>query len=342
MVFGSKRGSAPAAANDGDEPDFMLPVEDDEADMLAARANKDRRAAADRRNKGADRRASTGRRGSEYAPARQDAPRLHAAEDSKRGPLLLAGALLIVIVFAVVVWNAYRDGLQGEDVEVTPELSTGGYFKTPPRVVADAPVASDGAVEAAPETLDGGNLPADAADEQRVAPTPVAPGASKVMATPPAPLKDPVTAAASPVQAAAAKPIAAAPVAATPTPKPVEPAPVAKPAPAKVTPPKVEAALAPAATPAPAGAYKPAFSGGNHVVQIAASTSQDAATAEWNKLSKAYPDMLAGGERLIVEADVNGKTVYRVRVGSFGSKADAAAFCAAFKAKGGNCFPAVK
>jgi hypothetical protein len=39
---------------------------------------------------------------------------------------------------------------------------------------------------------------------------------------------------------------------------------------------------------------------------------------------------------------VNGKTVYRLRVGSFASKEDAAAFCSAFKAKGGNCYPAAK
>jgi len=40
------------------------------------------------------------------------------SDDGKRGPLLLVGALLIVVVFAVVVWNAYRDGLQGDEVEV--------------------------------------------------------------------------------------------------------------------------------------------------------------------------------------------------------------------------------
>ena len=50
------------------------------------------------------------------------------SDDGKRGPLLLVGALLIVVVFAVVVWNAYRDGLQGDEVEVAPELSTAGAF----------------------------------------------------------------------------------------------------------------------------------------------------------------------------------------------------------------------
>ncbi|MEQ1784337.1 MAG: SPOR domain-containing protein, partial [Hyphomonadaceae bacterium] len=60
------------------------------------------------------------------------------------------------------------------------------------------------------------------------------------------------------------------------------------------------------------------------------------------KLLKANPELLTGGEKFIQQADVNGKTVYRLRVGSFASKADAATFCAAFKAKGGNCYPALK
>ena len=89
--------------------------------------------------------------------------------------------------------------------------------------------------------------------------------------------------------------------------------------------------------------YKPAFAAyGDHVVQIAATSTEGAALAEWDKLSKAYPELLSGGQKFIQQADVSGKTVYRVRVGSFGSKADASQFCAAFKAKGGNCYPAVK
>jgi len=241
----------------------------------------------------------------------------------RRGPLLLVGALLIVAVFGFVVWNAYRDGLAGEETGEAPELSTAGAFKTPPRAAPEVTVIAEDAEPAPGEVLDGAAAPAEAVDEVRpvlpaakpveAAPAPApSPVPSKVMAPPPQPLKQPAPAVAPPAQQAAPKP-----------------------APATV-------AAAPTAVQAP-GAYKPAFSAyGDHVVQIAATSSEGAALAEWNKLTKAYPDLLTGGEKFIQQADVNGKTVYRVRVGSFASKADASQFCAAFKAKGGNCYPAVK
>jgi len=57
---------------------------------------------------------------------------------------------------------------------------------------------------------------------------------------------------------------------------------------------------------------------------------------------KALPEFFAAAERVVVQADVNGKTVYRLRAGAFASKGDADAFCNAYKAKGGNCFPAAR
>jgi hypothetical protein len=144
------------------------------------------------------------------------------------------------------------------------------------------------------------------------------------MAPPPAPLKSPAPAAA--LTPPAAKP--EAPKVELPRPAPAKPV-AAVPAPAPV-----------ATTPS---AYRPAFAAyGDHVVQIAATSSSASADAEFARMSKAWPDLLSGAERFVQVADVNGKTVYRLRVGSFPSKADAAAFCTAFKARGGNCYPAVK
>ena len=337
MVFGAKQRAYPPAANDARDPDFLPHVDEEEADLLVSRANADRRkGGVDRRVPMPDRRKSpNGRRAAEYAPLRDGGSGSRGSDESKRGPMLLVGALVIVAVFGFVVWNAYRDGLAGEETAEAPELSTAGAFKTPPRVLPEAPVAGE-PIEAEPaaEELDGATLPVEAADEIRpvltpvLTPVPVAtkpveatPPPSKVMAPPPAPLKQPApapAAAAPPVQQAAAKPVVAPP----------------PPAPVKT------AAATPAAS---TGGYKPAFAAyGDHVVQIAATQSEGAALAEWNKLSKAYPELLSGGQKFIVEADSNGKTVYRVRVGSFGSKADASQFCAAFKAKGGQCYPAVK
>jgi outer membrane biosynthesis protein TonB len=329
MIFGAKR-KPPVAANDRAAPDFLAPVDQEEADILASRADLDRRKSSDRRGQAA------GRRASEYAPLR-DGPRPPRQGDSKRGPLLLGGALLIVAVFGVVVWTAYSDGLASDEVEVTPELNTAGAFKTPPRMVEAAPAAVS-PDEAVPEpgnalSLDGGATDS-LAEERPETPAPadavVAPPPSKVMAPPPAPLKSP-----APVAAAVAPP-----------PARVEPAKgqppqvqVTKPAP----PNPVASALAPAPLAAGPTAYRPAFAAyGDHVVQIAATSSTASADAEWARMSKTWPDLLSGAERFVQQADVNGKTVYRLRVGSFASKADAAAFCTVFKAKGGNCYPAVK
>ena len=195
-------------------------------------------------------------------------------------------------------------------------------------------------VDAVSDTpLDGGPSAIEASDEQRpisltpakpVEPAAATPAPSKFTATPPPALKPPVTA---PVKAPAkASVTATVPSAQQPAAKPA--AVIAKPAPAVATPTP--------AKPAPVVSASGFASYGDHVVQIAATSSEATANSEWAKMLKAYPDMLTGGEKFIQQADVNGKTVYRLRVGSFASKADAATFCAAFKAKGGNCYPALK
>ncbi len=325
LVFGGKR----KPANDSYEPDFLPPMDND-ADMLVARANSDRRNGGQERRTAPvpDRRNTTGRRASEYAPLRDEGTGRASSEEGKRGPLLLVGALLIVLVFAVVVWNAYRDGLQGDEVELAPELSTAGSFKTPPRTLEPAPIVT----EPTETALDGGASPIEARDEQRPIPlTPAkpveqaaaTPPASKFTAPAPTALKQPLqVVTVLPPQPPAAKPAAVVP-------KPVVVA-AATPAPAK-----------PAPTPQTIGA--PSFASyGDHVVQIAATSSEATANSEWTKLLKAFPELLTGGEKSIQQADVSGKIFYRLRVGSFASKADAATFCAAFKAKGGNCYPALK
>ena len=66
------------------------------------------------------------------------------------------------------------------------------------------------------------------------------------------------------------------------------------------------------------------------------------AKAEWSRRAKSSPELFSTAESFIVQADVNGRTVYRVRAGSFATTADADAFCNAYKAKGGQCFRVAK
>ena len=56
-----------------------------------------------------------------------------------------------------------------------------------------------------------------------------------------------------------------------------------------------------------------------------------------SKLNEKYASALGGAAIGVHKADVNGDTIYRVRVTGL-SKADAAALCARIKGDGGQCF----
>ena len=347
IVFGSKKKPIMPPANDREDYPDPMDMDVDEAGFLVDRSTKDRRGGGERRAK-ADRRRTEARRTADYVPLRENGAPYRGGDASGRGPILLVGALVIVAVFGVVVWNAYREGVRTDDPEATPQLATSGSFKTPPRDVT--PTAAAAAPADVLEQLEGGPAPvADTPPEVRPepvvvapvqaavapAPAPTTPAPSKFTAPPPAPLKQPVTVAAAPAPTVAAAP-------AKPSldiPKPTAAPPATAPAPTVV-------AAAPVAAPvaaAPAGAFKPAFSaGGKWLVQVAAPSTEAGASAEWDKRVKALPEFFAAAERVVVQADVNGKTVYRLRAGAFASKADADAFCSAYKAKGGNCFPATR
>ncbi|MBK8840639.1 MAG: SPOR domain-containing protein [Hyphomonadaceae bacterium] len=340
VIFGSKKKPIMPPANDRDQdyPDPM-DMDVDEAGFLVERSTKERRGPSGDRRAKADRRKQDTRRQADYKPLREGPVAHRGGDPGSRGPILLVGALVIVAVFGGVVWNAYREGVRTDAVEEAPQLAASGAFKTPPREVA--PPVADSEPARILEQLEGGPSPvADTPPEVRaepkiVAPPPVqaaavaqAPPPSKFTAPPPAPLKQPAAAPAPQVVASkpAASAVSTATVASVPT--------------ASVDLPKPTAA---ATAPAPVAAFKPAFSpGGSWLVQVAAPSSEAGAMSEWEKRVKSLPEFFSAAERLIVQADVNGKLVYRLRAGAFASKADADAFCSAYKAKGGNCFPAVR
>ena len=77
---------------------------------------------------------------------------------------------------------------------------------------------------------------------------------------------------------------------------------------------------------------------GNHLVQIAALRSQDAANAAWIGAIGAYPNIYAGAEKRVQRADLGAKGVfYRLRVGAFAERTEASAFCSALKERGETC-----
>jgi Flp pilus assembly protein TadD len=114
----------------------------------------------------------------------------------------------------------------------------------------------------------------------------------------------------------------------------------AAPPPAPRAPAKMASAAAPASDPpaAVAAAGPPAANvPGAYQVQLGALASQPDAALAWNRVSSAMPALFADKSPQIEPASVNGKTFYRLRTGSFASKAAAQKFCGAVSATGNPC-----
>ena len=369
MVFG--RAGSERAASEPDAPARAPrraePMPDDDAPpehLFTERAPRERRKASPRRK-------------TEYVPLPSEAGN-RGAEASKRGPLILVVTLVVIGVFGAVVWNAKSSGLRAPDGGPTPELASAGPFKSRPAADASKPTDIDASVFERVATSRNPAEPATTPEvrpeavAEVVAPAKTAPQAQpKVEAITPAPAKlESPRPASVKTDATAGLPIKLAPAptdrsvvetsVAPPKPAPrvsVSPAPIVKPAklveppskPVATAPTRLAATTdatvpaAPALDGASAGAFHPAFTAtGGYVVQLAAPSTEAAAQAEWARRAKAAPGLLGAAEKLVIQADVNGKTVYRLRAGSFATSSDADAFCAAIKASGGACFTAKK
>ena len=122
------------------------------------------------------------------------------------------------------------------------------------------------------------------------------------------------------------------PQAAVPPPAPALPALPAAP-PAAVV-------LQPAPLPAPAPTatrQAPAPAAGGTLVQLAAVDSEGAAQTEWQRLAKRMPGLLGDRQPVVQKAERDGRALWRLRTGGFMDIAEATAFCARVRAKGGAC-----
>ena len=144
---------------------------------------------------------------------------------------------------------------------------------------------------------------------------------------------------------------------AVPTTKPPVPMPVEKPAPAKLetvevkeTPvaTKVTAVAAPKPAPKPPeskpavkAAPAPVASSGNYKIQLGALGSEAEARSLWSKITAKNGDVVKGSP-LIVKAEVNGKTYYRLRASGFATADAAKKACATLTGRGQACIPAGK
>jgi hypothetical protein len=131
------------------------------------------------------------------------------------------------------------------------------------------------------------------------------------------------------------------PVASTPVVAPSTPAPKPDPAAATPTssssPQKNVASAQPVSIAPPAAASETATSGG-FAVQLGLANSESGAETAFAQFQRKYPD-LEGMQSLIRKAEVNGNTIYRVRVGPM-SREDASSLCSKLQGQGGQCFVA--
>jgi cell division protein FtsN len=251
--------------------------------------------------------------------------------EGSRLPLLIVLALLVLAMFAGVVWLAYTQGVargRGETPvltaangpeRVTPQEPGGTNVPYQGFKIYEQPAPPDDAAEAPPAS----NAPAaqaPAAEAPKPAPSVAAP-------PPAAPKPAPATQSAPPKSVASLIQQSQ-----TPPMRPTVPATPTGPAtgaPRSIVP----AAPAPAA-PAP----KPAASGGV-ALQIGAFKTRAEADAAWRAYSGKHAALLKGYGPDIQEADLGDKgTWYRLRIAGFGDREMAMALCDRLKADGGGCF----
>lgn len=117
-----------------------------------------------------------------------------------------------------------------------------------------------------------------------------------------------------------------------PQPTPSQPAPTAEP----VASPALPTVAQPPLIQAQAARQAPSPVTGT-LVQLAAVGSEEVAQSEWQRLAKRMPDLLGDRRPVVQRFDRDGRTVWRVRIGGFADTADATAFCARVRMKGGAC-----
>ena len=279
--------------------------------------------------------------------------------EGSRLPLLIVLALLVLAMFAGVVWLAYTQGVQRGRTETPVLTAENGPARVAPQdpggvqqpykgfKIYEQPAPPD-------EDVDTGATPVVAAPPPVVKPAPVA----ATPAAPPKPLS-----AAGPTPSIAAKVATPAPkvAAATPAPAPIKPTSLAaKPVQAQVVaknalPPVASAPAGPAtaaprslalvpgkpaaaisASPSATPASVPAI--GAFVLQIGAYKSQAEADGAWSAYKAKHAALLSGASDNVEQADLGDKgTWYRLRIVGFPSKDVASAMCDRLKADGGVC-----
>lgn len=268
--------------------------------------------------------------GADYSPFEDDYRGFEIRDDdTARGPLILALAIGVLLVFGAVVWNTYRQGVRSNGAGIPSVIAEKTPYKRAPEERGGATVP--GIDKRFYDQMDSSGravaeLDLEEEDEpgeflQGGPPIELRPGIQPGTADPDNGMPDAV---ADQVKALAElddRPDVPGGVVETVSTSPGElPSLGNLPVPAE---------------PSPQFAFS---DHGAYLVQLAAFRTQDAAETAWTKIRKKSPALYSGASKRIQRADLGAKGVfYRLRVGAFAERADAVAFCEAVKESGDSC-----
>jgi len=226
-------------------------------------------------------------------------------DEAGRGPLILLLALGVLLIFAGVVWNTYRQGIRIEESAlplITSETST---FKRAPE--QSGGLQAEGQQSAFYDPMDGMGDPAQAptgssADLELAGALETVSGSGEATRT--AYQND--------------------------RPQPLRPEP--------------QISQQSAQTSSRLAVQTDRFdSSGDYQVQLSALRSEEAALAAWSTIRRDSPDLYENAPMQIQRADLGARGVfYRLRVGQFAERARANSFCDDIKATGRDCMVVAK
>ncbi|MEM7328335.1 MAG: SPOR domain-containing protein [Pseudomonadota bacterium] len=248
-------------------------------------------------------------------------------DETGRGPLILVLALGVLLIFAGVVWNTYRQGVRPTEGGLPVIAADDVPYKRSPDQRGGVEVA--GQDKAYYDSMDGLGDPAvqktgarNPIDIRRRDPV-LAGGPSQATGTESAPELPPIEMVED--DAPQSDPIQLANV-----------QPVPERAPARLPVAEVE-------TPEVVSSASRFAASGSFQVQLSALRSREAAQSAWTGLQRTAPDLFVGANLDIQRADLGAKGVFfRLRVGSFADREAATGFCSDVKAAGKDCMVVAK
>ena len=244
-------------------------------------------------------------------------------DETARGPLILTLAIGVLLIFGGVVWNTYRQGVRPPTDGLPSVIAEAQPFKQLPADPGGKPVKYTDK-----QFYDAMDASERTEADMKLASATTAPAAGALAGGPPADLRP------APADTLAEETVTSAPV---PQPLPV----TELPAPGGATEPLPTAVSIKPPEPIEPLSSQARFTfteSGQFLVQIAALRSEEAAETAWRRVTSSAPELYHGASKRIQRADLGSEGVfYRLRVGAFAERAEAAAFCEAIKETGASC-----